>query len=124
MNDHATPIRTRVVTPARIVHNDLELGSNKITQTRQFKETEEQQLEFVLIFRSIEAIRYLDTNRYTRVALHTDGPLIEYWYDEHSVAKPDSDHTLQPFAVSGSGRWLRVDGVAQLRKELEDKGIL
>lgn len=119
-----TPIKTRVVTPARIVHNDLELGPGTVVQTRQFKEAQERQLEFVLIFRSVEEIRYLDTTRYTRVALHTDGPLIEYRFEQDSIAMQNFDTVLQPFATTGAGRWLRVDDLAALREELENKGIL
>jgi len=111
-SDNVKPLRARKVNTNRIVHNDLELGPGTVTQRRSLNvETEERQIELCFIFRTVEEIRFLDTERYTRVALHTEGPLIEYRYDPLMEAVDDGEKFIAPHTANHMGRWVRVDYV-------------
>ena len=112
----------RVVQTNRIVHNDLELGYDKVIQRRGPNDyTEEQRIELMFIFRTVAEIKWLDLERYTRVGLHTDGPLIEYRYDEASEDEPDDERVIKPHVNNHRGRWLRVDYVDhEARRMLEE----
>ena len=115
-----TGLTARKVQTNRIVHNDLELGPNTIVQRRgQNDEREEKQLEFVLIFRSIEDIKFLDLTRYTRVALHKDGePLQEFWYDEACELPEDDEKVIKPYVNNHRGRWIRVGHIDYVAREI------
>ena len=103
------PIQARTITNACIVHNDLELGFGKVEQSRGNAIVSEQRLELNWIFRSVDEVQHLDTARYTRVSLHQDGQLKEYWYDKTSEAKPNLDTVLKPYIVTRAGRWLLIN---------------
>ena len=119
-SEDKAPLKSREVTMARIVHNDLELGHSTIVQTRGKHDTRERQIELPFIFRTIEEIKALDTTRYTRVQLHMPGQNWEYWYDAGSGVQADDDTVLQPYAVRTVGRWLKVEYVdVEARRQLE-----
>lgn len=110
-SDKAPPVRTRVVTNMRIVHNDLELGHGSVDQQRGVVVKTEKRIELNWIFRSVDEIQHLDTVRYTRVSLHQDGQLREYWYDKTSEAVPNLKTVLKPYIVTRAGRWLLINYV-------------
>ena len=118
------PIRTRVVTNKRIIHNDLELGHGRTDQLRGEAIRSEQRIELNWIFRTVDEIQHLDTTRYSRVSLHDKGALKEYWYDETSEAVPNLKTVLKPYAVTRAGRWLLVEYIdheaRRMIKELQD----
>ena len=119
-----SPLITRVVNNARIVHNDLALGAGKVDQKRGPVIKAEQMIEIMLIFRTVDEIQHLDTERYTRVALHQEGPVREYWYDKSSEAVPNLTTILKPYVVSRAGRWVQVEYVdheaRRMIKELQN----
>lgn len=120
MSDHTVkPITARVVRTNKIVHNDLEIGKGTVEQRRAPNTySEEKQIELVWIFRSIEEIKFLDTERYTRIALHTDGPLIEYWFDEACEFAADDNWYIKPHLNNHRGRWVRVEVVDERAREM------
>ena len=99
----------RTINRSLIIHNDFALGFGQVQQTRGFDNTTlEQKIELTWIFRTLDEIRYLDWLLYTRVSLHTEGPLTEYYFDSTSTASDDADEVLAPIPVIGTGRWLKV----------------
>jgi len=98
----------RTINRNLIVHKDLALGVGPVVQTRGTITAAEQQIEMIFIFRTIAEIRLLDFTRYTRVALHSLGPLTEYYFDITSAAVDDGDLVLAPSPAVSLGRWLKT----------------
>ena len=85
----------RTINRSLIVHNDFALGFGIIQQTRDSAvTTSEQKIELNWIFRTLDEIRNLDFVKYTRVSLHTVGPVVEYHFDTTSTASDDADEVL------------------------------
>ena len=99
----------RTINRSLVVHNDLAIGIGPVVQTRGDNTAAEQKIELPFIFRKADEIRYLNTSKYTRVALHTAGPLVEYYFDAISAAVDDGDATLAPLPAITLGRWLKVE---------------
>lgn len=100
---------SRTLNRSLIIHKDLALGYGTTLQTRGISpETAEQKIELDFIFRDVNEIRYLDTNRYTRASLHTNGPLTHYVFDPISAGIDDGNTILAPIPVIAVGRWIRV----------------
>lgn len=103
----------RTINRSLIVHNDLALGYGTTQQTRSFDTTtNEQQIELNWIFRTLDEIRYLDHTLYTRVSLHTEGPVVEYYFNSEATDSDDADEVLAPIPVISAGRWLKVNRVS------------
>lgn len=102
----------RTINRSLIIHNDLALGYGTVSQERGDLTTVEQKIELPFIFRTVDEIRALDTTRYTRVSLHTDGPLIHYYFDATASAADDGDDVLAPVPYVSVGRWLKINNVA------------
>jgi hypothetical protein len=110
----------RILKRVLIVHDDLAIGAGTVTQTRGDLTIIGQEIELVFIFRTLDEIRYLDWNRYTRVALHVNnGPLIEYVFDELNVSADNGDTILEPNPAISVGRWIKVE-YSYTTTELED----
>ena len=124
MDNKITPINTRIATTNGIVHNDLCIGVGKVTQDRGHGPKEEQAIEVMFIFRDLDDIKRLDTDKYTRVGLHRQGALLEYVYDRNSERESDDFKVVQPYIVTRLGRWLKVPDVQDLHDLLVEKGIL
>ena len=124
MDDNVSPIKTRVVSNVRIVHADFELGHGSVDQKRGPIIKPEQRVELNWIFRTVDEVQHLDTTRYTRISLHAEGALKEYWYDEISEAVPNNKTVLKPYVVTRAGRWLQVEYIdheaRRMIKELQD----
>jgi hypothetical protein len=100
----------RTINRSLIIHKDFALGFGQVQQDRAYGTiTLEQKIELVWIFRTLDEIRYLDWSLYTRVSLHTEGPLVEYYFDSTSTASDDADDVLAPLPVITTGRWLKVN---------------
>ena len=100
---------SRTLNRSLIIHNDLALGYGTTLQTRGTSpETAEQKIEIDFIFRSNNEIRYLDTNKYTRASIHTNGPLIHYVFDPNSAGVDNDNTILAPIPIIAVGRWIRV----------------
>lgn len=102
----------RTINRSLIIHKDFALGIGTVSQERGLNTANEQKVELVWIFRTLDEIRYLDHDLYTRVALHTVGPLVEYYFDAASAAADDADEVLAPIPVVSLGRWLKVGPAA------------
>ena len=99
----------RTINRSLIIHKDFALGFGQVQQDRAFGTvTIEQKIELTWIFRTLDEIRYLDHTLYTRVSLHTEGPLVEYYFDYTSTASDDADEVLAPIPIITEGRWLKV----------------
>ena len=98
----------RTINRSLIVHNDFAIGFGTVAQERGTLTATEQKVELAWIFRTIGEIRLLDHAIYTRVLLHTLGPLVEYYFDATSAAVDDADEILAPVPVVSLGRWLKV----------------
>jgi len=99
---------SRTINRQLVIHNDLAIGVGAVSQERGFNTTVEQQLELDFIFRTLDEIRTLDHSKYTRVSLHTMGPLTHYYFDVGSAAVDNNDTVLAPIPPVSTGRWLRV----------------
>ena len=100
----------RTINRSLIIHNDFALGYGTVQQNRGFDNiTVEQKIELNWIFRTLDEIRMLDWSKYTRVSLHTEGPLVEYYFDGASTAADDADDVLAPIPTISTGRWLKVN---------------
>ena len=97
-----------VTSRSLIIHNDFALGVGLVQQVRGLTTFMAQMVEIVFIFRTLDEIRYLDITRYTRVALHTAGPLIEYYYDNVATGVDDGDELLAPLPAVSVGRWRKI----------------
>jgi hypothetical protein len=102
----------RTINRSLIIHNDLELGYGTVSQERGDATLIEQKIELAFIFRTLDEIRALDTLRYTRVYLHTLGPLIEYYWDSTDTQADDGDDVLAPVPFVSVGRWLKINSHA------------
>ena len=98
----------RTINRSLIIHNDFALGIGTVSQERGTNVSTEQKIELAWIFRTLDEIRFLDHSLYTRVSLHTSGPLVEYYFDSASAASDDADEVLAPIPVVSLGRWLKV----------------
>jgi len=98
----------RTINRSLIVHNDFALGYGPVIQTRGSNTAAEQKVELDFIFRTVDEIRVLDFVRYTRVSLHTLGPVINYYFDITSAAVDDGDTVLAPLPVVSLGRWIKT----------------
>ena len=104
----------RTVNRSLIVHADFCRGYGPVVQTRGENTAAEQKVELDWIFRTADEIRYLNQSLYTRVALHTEGPLIHYAFDITSNAVDDGWDVLAPLPVVTFGRWLRTGAAAKV----------
>ena len=101
----------KLITKVPIVHSDIAIGFGTVQQQRGPIFEFEQRIELNWIFRTVDEIKELDIDdKYTRISLHTLGPLQEYYYDDNSTATPDDVLVIKPNQVSAldSGRWIYV----------------
>ena len=103
----------RTINRQLIVHNDLALGAGAVSQDNGTT-TAEQLIELAFIFRTADEIRALNTTRYQRVFLHTEGERIEYWFSATSVAVDDGWDVLAPSPAVATGRWLRTGATPKI----------
>jgi len=100
---------SRTLNRELIIHKDLALGIGTALQTRgTAPQTAEQLIELDFIFRTTAEIRALDINRYSRISLHTVGPLTHYFFDPTSAAIDDDNTIIAPVPAIAVGRWIRV----------------
>ena len=118
------PVTQRVMTNARIVHKDLAIGHGVVKQNRGHGVIEEQSIEVMFIFRTLDEIKRLDTNIYTHIGLHRAAGVSEYYYEPFSEIPDDDSKVIKPYVVTRAGRWIRVYDVLDLRAELVAKGVL
>lgn len=102
----------RTINRSLIIHKDIARGTSVVQQSRGGITTQEREIELTWIFRSVDEIRALDQTLYTRVKLHTSGPLVEYLFDASSAAADDGDDVLAPVPAVSLGRWLKVNSCA------------
>ncbi len=102
----------RTINRSLIIHNDFAMGIGTVAQERGTNTSIEQKVELTWIFRTLDEIRSLDHSKYTRVSLHTPGPLAEYYFDITSAASDDADEVLAPIPAVSLGRWLKVGPAA------------
>lgn len=104
----------RTVNRALIVHNDIAIGVGAVVQTRGDTTAAEQKIELDWIFRTAAEIRALDYSKYTRVSLHTEGPLVHYAWDATSNAVDDAWNVLTPLTNPTLGRWVRTGALPKV----------
>jgi hypothetical protein len=93
-----------------IGHEDLALGFGKVQQLRGDRLLTFRQIMLEFIFETVAEIKELDYNKYTHVALHVVGPVIQYYYDPLSHLTPDDYNVIKPNSIqlSQGGRWIRI----------------
>ena len=111
MAEDTKSLIARTITSNRIVHNDLALGKGTVAQRRGPNNTQEQQIEITWIFRSLEEVKRLPTDRYTRIKIHQEGACREYWFDESSDAAADDYQVIESLITTTVGRWVLVEPV-------------
>lgn len=100
---------SRIIYRQLIGHEDFSLGQGKISQERGDRTVNIRQIELEFIFRTVAEIKEIDYSRYAHVALHTVGPVIQYYFDGTSMATPDDILIIKPdlLLVSQAGRYIR-----------------